>query len=39
MYVNTEPGNVAALALYESLGFQRLPERLSVLERECFTSS
>lgn len=39
MYVNTEPDNLAALALYESLGFQRLPERLSVLERECITSS
>lgn len=37
LYVNTEPGNEAALALYDSLGFRRLPELLHVLEREATT--
>jgi ribosomal protein S18 acetylase RimI-like enzyme len=31
--VNTQVGNARALALYESLGFRRLPEGLSVLGR------
>lgn len=39
MYVNTEPENAAALTLYDSLEFQRLSERLSVLERDRAGSS
>jgi len=34
LLVNTEPTNESALALYRSLGFVVVPERLSVLERE-----
>jgi len=34
LYVNTEPHNEAALALYRELGFVKVPEQLSVLERE-----
>lgn len=33
MYVNTPTDNLAALALYERLGFCRLPEGLQVMER------
>jgi ribosomal protein S18 acetylase RimI-like enzyme len=32
MAVNTRPHNSAALALYESIGYRRLPERLLVLQ-------
>lgn len=32
--VNTETSNTSALGLYESLGFQRMPDGLSVLERD-----
>jgi ribosomal protein S18 acetylase RimI-like enzyme len=34
LLVNTEPSNDGALALYRSLGFVTVPDRLSVLERE-----
>ena len=34
LLVNTEQSNTAALALYRSLGFVTVPDRLSVLERE-----
>ncbi|MEY2754781.1 MAG: hypothetical protein RJB65_1139 [Actinomycetota bacterium] len=33
MYVNTPTDNAAALALYEGLGFRRLPDGLQVMER------
>src|SRR5262245_17480956 len=33
VFVNTQADNVAALTLYESCGFERLPDGLAVLER------
>lgn len=39
LLVNTEPTNVAALALYHSLGFVTLPEPLIVLERPVHADS